>query len=107
MPSSLWQAILAEFILGLGEGLAVHQGFGLCKEVAEQLLVMVADLVMAVGRGDEVARNHLGALVEFHVVFEADAERDGKCLWAFPAQPVRVGLYFRGNPWRCAPRLAV
>jgi hypothetical protein len=26
--------------------------------------VMVADLVVAVGRGDEVARNHLGALVD-------------------------------------------
>ena len=57
-------AILAEFFLGLGERLAVHQGFGLCKEVGEQLLVMVADLVVAVGRGDEVARNHLGALVD-------------------------------------------
>ena len=56
--------ILAEFFLSLGEGLAVHQGFGLCKEVAEELLVMVADLVVAVGRGDEVARNHLGALVD-------------------------------------------
>ena len=56
-------AVLAEFFLGLGEGLTVHQGFGLCKEVAEQLLVMVADLVVAVCRGDEVARNHLGALV--------------------------------------------
>lgn len=57
-------AVLAEFFLGLGEGLAVHQGFGLCKEVGEQLLVMVAHLVVAVGRGDEVARNHLGALVD-------------------------------------------
>ena len=57
-------AVLAEFFLSLGEGLTVHQGFGLCKEVAEQLLVMVADLVVAVGRGDEVARNHLGALVD-------------------------------------------
>lgn len=54
----------AEFFLSLGEGLAVHQGFGLCKEVAEELLVMVADLVVAVCRGDEVARNHLGALVD-------------------------------------------
>ena len=57
-------AVLAEFFLGLGERLAVHQGFGLCKEVAEQLLVVVADLVVAVCRGDEVARNHLGALVD-------------------------------------------
>ena len=57
-------AVLAEFFLSLGEGLAVHQGFGLCKEVREQLLVMVADLVVAVGRGDEVARNHLGALMD-------------------------------------------
>ena len=57
-------AVLAEFFLSLGEGLAVHQGFGLCKEVAEQLLVVVADLVVAVCRGDEVARNHLGALVD-------------------------------------------
>ncbi len=57
-------AILAEFFLGLGERLAVHQGFGLGKEVGEQLLVVVADLVVAVGRGDEVARNHLGALVD-------------------------------------------
>ena len=48
----------------LGEGLAVHQGFGLGKEVGEELLVMVADLVVAVCRGDEVARNHLGALVD-------------------------------------------
>ena len=57
-------AVLAEFFLGLGERLAVHQGFGLCKEVGKQLLVMIADLVVAVGRGDEVARNHLGALVD-------------------------------------------
>ena len=57
-------AVLAEFFLSLGEGLAVHQGFGLCKEVREEFLVMVADLVVAVGRGDEVARNHLGALVD-------------------------------------------
>ena len=57
-------AVLAEFFLSLGERLAVHQGFGLCKEVGEQLLVMVADLVVAVCRGDEVARNHLGALVD-------------------------------------------
>ena len=57
-------AILAEFFLSLGEGLAVHQGFGLCKEVGKQLLVMVAHLVVAVGRSDEVARNHLGALVD-------------------------------------------
>ena len=57
-------AVLAEFFLGLGERLAVHQGFRLCKEVAEQLLVMVAHLVVAVGRGDEIARNHLGALVD-------------------------------------------
>lgn len=53
----------AEFFLGLGEGLAVHEGFGLGEEVREELLVMVAELVVAVGRGDEVARNHLGALV--------------------------------------------
>ena len=57
-------AVLAEFFLGLGEGLAVHQGFGLRKEVAEQLLVVIANLVVAVCRGDEVARNHLGALVD-------------------------------------------
>ena len=57
-------AILAEFFLGLGERFAVHQGFGLCKEVGEQLLVVIANLVVAVGRGDEVARNHLGALVD-------------------------------------------
>ena len=57
-------AILAEFFLCLGERLAVHQGFGLCKEVGEQLLEVVAHLVVAVGRGDEVARNHLGALVD-------------------------------------------
>ena len=57
-------AVLAEFFLSLGEGLAVHQGFGLCKEVGKELLVMVADLVVAVGRGDEIARNHLGALVD-------------------------------------------
>ena len=57
-------AILAEFFLSLGERLAVHQGFGLSKEVGEELLVMVTDLVVAVGRSDEVARNHLGALVD-------------------------------------------
>ena len=57
-------AVLAEFFLGLGERLAVHQGFGLGKEVGEQLLVVIANLVVAVGRGDEVARNHLGALVD-------------------------------------------
>ena len=57
-------AILAEFFLSLGERLAVHQGFGLCKEVGEELLVVIANLVVAVGRGDEVARNHLGALVD-------------------------------------------
>ena len=57
-------ASLAEFFLGLGEGLAVHQGFGLCKEVGEQLLVVIANRVVAVCRGDEVARNHLGALVD-------------------------------------------
>ena len=56
--------ILAEFFLSLGERLAVHQGFGLGKEVGEQLLVVIANLVVAVGRGDEVARNHLGALVD-------------------------------------------
>ena len=56
--------ILAEFFLSLGEGLAVHQGFGLRKEVAEQLLVVVAHLVVAVCRSDEVARNHLGTLVD-------------------------------------------
>ena len=57
-------AVLAEFFLSLGQRLAVHQGFGLGKEVGKQLLVMVTDLVEAVGRGDEVARNHLGALVD-------------------------------------------
>ena len=57
-------ASLAEFFLGLGEGLAVHQGFGLCKEVGEELLVVIANRVVAVGRSDEVARNHLGALVD-------------------------------------------
>ena len=57
-------AVLAEFFLGLGERLAVHQGFGLGKEVGEQLLVVIANLVVAVGRGDEVARNHLGALMD-------------------------------------------
>ena len=39
---------------------------------------MVADLVVAVSRSDEVARNHLGALVKLHVVVEADAESDGE-----------------------------
>ena len=57
-------AVLAEFFLSLGEGLAVHQGFGLSKEVGKELLVVIADLVVAVCRGDEVARNHLGALVD-------------------------------------------
>ena len=56
-------AILAEFFLSLGEGLTVHQSFRLSKEVREELLVMIADLVVAVCRSDEVARNHLGALV--------------------------------------------
>ena len=71
-------AVLAEFFLSLGEGLAVHQGFGLCKEVREEFLVMVADLVVAVGRGDEVARNHFRSLVKLYVVLEADAESDGE-----------------------------
>ena len=54
----------AEFFLSLGESLAVHQSFRLSEEVGEQLLVVIANLVVAVGRGDEVARNHLGALVD-------------------------------------------
>jgi len=54
----------AEFFLSLGESLAVHQSFRLGKEVGEQLLVVIANLVVAVGRGDEVARNHLGALMD-------------------------------------------
>ncbi len=54
----------AEFFLSLGESLAVHQSFRLGEEVGKQLLVVIANLVVAVGRGDEVARNHLGALVD-------------------------------------------
>ena len=54
----------AEFFLSLGESLAVHQSFRLSEEVGEQLLVVIANLVVAVGRGDEVTRNHLGALVD-------------------------------------------
>ena len=56
-------AVLAEFFRCFGESLTVHQGFRLSKEVREELLVMIADLVVAVCRGDEVTRNHLGALV--------------------------------------------
>ena len=54
----------AELFLSLGESLAVHQSFRLSEEVGEQLLVVIANLVVAVCRGDEVARNHLGALVD-------------------------------------------
>ena len=54
----------AEFFLSLGERFTVHQSFRLCEEVGEQLLVVIANLVVAVCRGDEVARNHLGALVD-------------------------------------------
>ena len=45
---------------------------------------MIADLVVAVCRGDEVARNHLGALVKLHVVLEADAESDGETSLGVP-----------------------
>ncbi len=54
----------AELFLSLGESLAVHQSFRLGEEVGEQLLVVIANLVVAVCRGDEVARNHLGALMD-------------------------------------------
>ena len=94
-------AILAEFFLSLGERLAVHQCFGLCKEVGEQLLVVIANLVVAVGRGDEVARNHLGALVELHVVFETDAESNGKISLGVPRTARAGRAILQGVP--CVP----
>ena len=45
---------------------------------------MIADLVVAVCRGDEVARNHFRSLVKLHVVLEADAESDGETSLGVP-----------------------
>lgn len=45
-------------------GLAVHQGLGLSEEVGQQLDMMVANGVMADRRGDKVAGDKNGALVD-------------------------------------------
>src|SRR5574344_2316469 len=54
----------AEFRLRDFERLAVHQRFRLGEEVRKELAVMIADLVVAHRRSDEVAGNELGALVD-------------------------------------------
>ena len=62
---------------------------------------MVADLVVAVSRGNEVARNHLGALVKLHVVVETDAESDRKYLWGSPHSPCGSGYIARRSVRTC------
>ncbi|KAI3477404.1 hypothetical protein L1887_60923 [Cichorium endivia] len=57
-------SLCAELGLDLGLGLAKGEGLGLCEEVGEEDLVVLAERVLGLDGGDKVAGDELGALVD-------------------------------------------
>jgi len=56
--------LIGEFFLDDVERFTEGQRFCLCKEVRQQFGVVIAQRVVADGRGDEVTRNDFGALMD-------------------------------------------